>query len=73
MGRITEYLSIDKIKELYKAGTRVKLLSMDDKQAPPIGTQGTVKYVDDMGTIHINWDNGSQLGLVMDEDSFKKL
>ena len=43
---------------------------MDDIQAPPTGTLGTVRYVDDIGTIHIKWDNGSSLGLVIGEDRF---
>ena len=30
----------------YPAGTRVKLLKMDDIQAPPIGTLGTVSGID---------------------------
>ena len=45
---------------------------MDDPQAPPPGTKGTVSYVDDMGTIGIEWDNGSALSLIPGEDSFSK-
>lgn len=52
-------------------GKRVELIYMNDKQAPAAGTQGTVRRVDDMGTIHVNWDNGSSLGLVDGEDTFK--
>lgn len=51
-------------------GTRVKLDSMDDTQAPPKGTMGSIIYVDDIGTIHVAWDNGSSLGLVPDVDTF---
>ena len=43
----------------YPAGTRVKLLKMDDIQAPPIGTLGTVSGIDDTGSIMVCWDNGS--------------
>ena len=39
-------------------GARVRLISMDDVQAPPAGTEGTVQYVDDAGTIHVQWDTG---------------
>ena len=46
---------------------------MDDSQAPPAGTVGTVKCVDDMGTIHMRWDSGRSLGIVPGEDSFRKL
>lgn len=44
---------IDQLKKDYPQGTRVALLQMDDSQAPPIGTQGTVMGVDDM-PIHLN-------------------
>ncbi len=55
-------------KKQYPAGTRVELVCMDDPQAPPIGTKGTVTTVDDIGTVHVNWDNGSSLGLVFGQD-----
>lgn len=65
--------NIQFLKELYPAGTRVKLLEMNDIQAPPIGTLGTVMYVDDIGTIHIKWDNGSTLGAAYPEDRVTKI
>lgn len=39
----------------------------------PVGTQGTVKFVDDIGTIHITWDCGSSLGIVYGEDSCHRI
>ncbi len=61
-------------KEMYPVGTRLVLESMDDPYAPVApGTRGTVRLVDDMGTIHMNWDNGRTLGLVPGEDSFRVL
>lgn len=60
-------------KELYPKGTRVELISMDDEQAVPSGTRGTVEFVDDMGTIHMKWDNGRTLGLAPETDIFKKV
>ncbi len=57
------------LKETYKRGTRVQLEMMDDLQAPPRGTKGTVIFVDDIGTIHVSWDNGSSLGVVYGQDS----
>ena len=56
------------IKELYPAGCRVQLDSMDDVQAPPKGTRGTVIAVDSIGTIHVEWENGSSLGVVFGHD-----
>lgn len=61
-------------KEMYPPGTRIELLHMDDPYAPvPSGTRGTVKFVDSMGTIFPEWDNGRTLGVVSGEDSFRKL
>ena len=65
--------NIQFLKDLYPAGTRVKLLEMNDIQAPPIGTLGTVMHVDDIGTIHIKWDNGSTLGAAYPEDRVTKI
>lgn len=60
-------------KEKYKRGDRVKLVKMDDIQAPPVGTQGTVRFVDDIGTVHVSWDNGSSLGAAMGADIIKRV
>ena len=65
--------NIQFLKDLYPAGTRVKLVEMNDIQAPPIGTLGTVMYVDDIGTIHIKWDNGSTLGAAYPKDRVTKI
>ena len=46
---------------------------MDDVQAPPIGTKGTVKGVDDTASIMVAWDNGSGLNVVYGEDRRRKL
>ena len=61
-------------KEQYPPGTRLVLLSMEDPYQPvESGTRGTVKIVDDMGQIHMHWDNGRTLVLVPGEDSFRTL
>ena len=57
----------------YPKGTMVELVKMDDIQAPPIGTQGIVTGVDDIGTIMVDWDNGSKLGVVLGEDICRKI
>ena len=62
---------VERIRSWYKPGTRVELLHMDDVQAPPIGTQGTVLGVDDIGSIMVCWDNGSGLSVAYGEDSCK--
>ena len=63
--------SLEKLMKKYPEGTRVELISMNDVQAPPKGTLGTVFYVDDIGTIHVRWDNGPSLGVVYGEDMCK--
>ena len=65
--------SIREIKKMYPKGTRVELVYMDDKFAPPIGTKGTVRHVDDLGTVHISWDNGSGLGACLEKDVIRKI
>ena len=70
--RVTRELT-ESVKRAYPRGCRVKLVKMNDDQAPPVGTCGTVSFVDDIGTIHVKWDNGSSLGVVFGEDSCKKI
>ena len=55
---------MESIRREYPAGTRVELVRMDDAQAPPAGTLGTVLGVDDTGSLIMRWDNGSGLNVV---------
>lgn len=64
---------VNNIRKEYPEGTRVELIKMDDVQAPPIGTKGTVKGVDDTASIMVCWDNGSSLNVVYGEDKCRKL
>lgn len=64
---------VEFLKKQYPAGTRVECISMNDPFAVFEGEQGTVVVVDDIGTIHVKWDNGRRLGLVPGEDSFRVL
>ena len=57
---------IESLRKRYPAGTRVALVAMDDAQAPPVGTKGTVLAVDDIGSLIMRWDNGSGLNVVLD-------
>ena len=59
---------IEKLKDKYPIGTRVRLIQMEDLQAPPIGTEGTVTGVDDIGSLLVDWDNGSGLNVLYDYD-----
>ena len=64
--------TVERIRKQYPAGTRVELAHMEDEQAPPIGTTGTVVGVDDIGSIMVHWDNGSSLNVVYGEDRCRK-
>ena len=64
---------LEKLRKQYPPGTRVELIRMEDIQAPPTGTRGTVIGVDDIGSIMVSWDNGSSLSVVYGEDSCRKL
>ena len=62
---------IESIKQRYPEGTRICVDSMGDDPRPiESGTKGTVDWVDDIGTVHCNFDNGRRLGLIVGEDSF---
>jgi len=62
---------VEKIRMKYPAGTKIVCYNMKDPYNPiPKGTRGSVSFVDDAGTIHMNWENGSCLGLIYGVDSF---
>ena len=62
------------LREKYPTGTRVELVHMDDPYTKlTTGDKGTVRCVDDIGTIHISWDCGSSLGAVYGVDIITKI
>ena len=65
--------AVERLRKRYPAGTRVRLVSMDDIQAPPVGTLGTVRGVDDAGDIMVRWDNGSGLNVAFGVDEIIKI
>ena len=65
--------TVECIRKEYPVGTRVELIHMDDVQAPPVGTKGTVMGVDDTGSLLMRWDNGSGLNVVFGEDIVRKI
>ena len=64
---------VEHVRRMYPAGTRVELIAMDDPQAPPAGTLGTVLGVDDTGSLLMRWDNGSGLNVIWREDVVRKV
>ena len=71
--RVISREPLQALRERYPRGTRVELVQMDDTQAPPIGTKGTVIGVDDIGSIVVDWDNGCDLSVAYGEDICRKL
>ena len=76
--KMNEYMKLtreaDRYRKEYPPGTRIVLMDMNDPHAPvPPGTRGTVDLVDDIGQIHMHWDNGRTLALVPQVDSFRRL
>ena len=65
--------TVERIRKQYPSGSRVELIRMEDEQAPPNGTNGPVIGVDDIGSIMVQWDNGSSLNVVYGEDCCRKI
>lgn len=64
---------LEELRKRYPEGSRVILVKMDDMQAPPEGTCGTVSHVDGIGSVHVDWDNGSHLAAVYGEDVIRRV
>lgn len=66
--------ALEKLRGDFPKGTRVELIKMDDPYTTlKAGDKGTVSFIDDLGTIHVNWDKGSSLGIVYGEDIYRKV
>jgi hypothetical protein len=65
--------TVKRMRQEYPRGCRVVLVRMDDIQTPPVGTEGTVFGVDDIGSIMVRWDNGSTLSVAYGEDLCRRI
>lgn len=64
---------VNRIRERFPVGAQIVLNSMGDDPNPiGPGTKGTVRHVDDAGTVHCVFENGRMLGLIPGVDSFSK-
>lgn len=65
-------LDVAEIKNKYKAGMKIRLIKMYDYIAPisPL-TTGFIEHIDDIGTLHILWEDGKRLGLIPGVDEFE--
>ena len=71
--RVISREALQALRERFPKGTRVELVQMDDPQAPPVGTKGIVRGVDDIGSIMVSWDNGCGLNVAYGEDICRKV
>ena len=61
------------IKQTENIGKRIKIIKMIDPYPVPSGTLGTIVGVDGIGQYQVNWDNGSTLSVIPDEDEYEIL
>lgn len=74
MGIYIKKEQLDALRERYPQGCRVELVRMDDPyREMPLGLKGVVTGVDDSGSIHVDWQNGSSLAVVFGEDECRKI
>lgn len=63
---------IEQLRKKYPVGTKIQLISMRDEKYPVLpGTIGEVTHIDDAGSVHMKWQNGSSLALIPEVDSFR--
>lgn len=62
---------VEKLRKEIPVGRIIRCISMIDPHPIPTGTIGIVEHIDDDGQIHMNWENGSSLALVPNEDVFE--
>ena len=74
MGIYIKKEELEALREKYPPGCRVELIKMDDpyREMPP-GLKGVVTGVDDSGSIHVDWQNGSSLAVIFGEDHAVKI
>ena len=55
------------LRETFRAGRRVRFLGFGEHEPTPlaVGSEGTVLLVDSMGTVHVDWDAGVSLGMIV--------
>ena len=73
MNRFPSRETVELLRKQYPAGCIVRLVKMNDQNAPPIGTIGEVIGVDDSGSLLISWSNGSSLNVIFGEDYAEKI
>ena len=63
--------TVEIMRKQFPKGTRIVVDYMGNDPNPiAVGTKGTVIAVDDIGTLHCEFDNGRCLGLLYGEDVY---
>lgn len=71
--RLMNERMVERLRKEYPVGCTVELVRMDDPQAPPEGTRGRVRGVDDAGQLMVAWETGSSLSAIYGVDEFRKI
>lgn len=62
--------NVKELKERYVEGTRISLVHINDTYCKlSKGDKGTVVCGDDIGQIHVQFDNSIRIGLNLEEDT----
>ena len=64
---------LETLRKRYPSGTPVCLDAMEGEGLMASGLKGKVRYVDDAGQIHVQWENGSSLALIPGVDQFHEI
>lgn len=65
--------TVVRVRAMYPPGTRIQLVSMNDIHAPPAGTMGVVRAVDDTASLIVAWSNGCGLNVVYGVDEVRRV
>ena len=63
-----------RLRKEYPAGTEAELIEMNDpyRNMPP-GLRGVIETIDDAGSAHIQWENGSSLAAIYGVDRYRRI
>lgn len=67
-------ISRERIQEMRTTlvGKRIALIHTSDPYTTlKPGSEGVVTFIDDIGTVFADWDDGSGLGMVYGEDTYR--
>lgn len=62
---------VESLRNEIKIGDQITLIEMVGEKNMPSGLKGTVRCIDDVANIHVNWENGSSLAVVPTVDKYQ--